>query len=114
MFDLCAHIGFIRLVQCTLFVVGSYAFNRRFNISHFFSGYVKYMSKAYKERMICMETYQVRTDLAVEAKDMYIEKQGKSKDSVKGVTVKDRWENNIKISHVDITSEGSELINKKP
>lgn len=61
-----------------------------------------------------METYQVRTDLAVEAKDMYIEKQGKSKDSVKGVTVKDRWENNIKISHVDITSEGSELINKKP
>src|SRR5690625_6662645 len=72
------------------------------------------MSHAFKERMICMETYQVRTDLAVEAKDMYIEKQGKSKDSVKGVTVKDRWENNIKISHVDITSEGSELINKKP
>ncbi|MFD1038538.1 GPR endopeptidase [Virgibacillus byunsanensis] len=59
--------------------------------------------------------YQVRTDLAVEAKDMYVEKDEKrEEDRIKGVTIKEREENNIKISYVDITSEGADLLDKKP
>lgn len=57
--------------------------------------------------------YQVRTDLAVEAKDMYVEKD-EEKQEIKGVTVKERQEDNITISYVDIDAEGEKLIGKKP
>ncbi|WP_249871044.1 GPR endopeptidase [Oceanobacillus saliphilus] len=59
--------------------------------------------------------FQVRTDLAVEARDMYTETEPKKKESnIKGVTFKERNENNIKISYVDIDEEGAKLIGKKP
>ncbi|WP_106497092.1 GPR endopeptidase [Lentibacillus sp. Marseille-P4043] len=59
------------------------------------------------------QNYQVRTDLAVEAKDMYVEKNKTEKDQINGVTIKERDENNINISHVEIDEEGEKLLNKK-
>lgn len=58
--------------------------------------------------------YQVRTDLAIEAKDMYVDQNNdKQKDQLKGVTVKDRTENDIRISYVEIDEEGANLLGKK-
>ncbi len=58
--------------------------------------------------------FQVRTDLAIEAKDMYVEKETQAEEQIKGVQLKEREENGIKISYVDIDEEGSGLIGKKP
>ncbi|GGB28938.1 germination protease [Lentibacillus populi] len=58
--------------------------------------------------------FQVRTDLAVEAKDMYVEKQENKQDGqIKGVTIKEHEQDNIKISYVEIDDEGAALIDKK-
>lgn len=57
--------------------------------------------------------YQVRTDLAVEAKDMYVENQQKTEQEIKGVTIKEREEKGIKISCVEIDETGAELLQKK-
>lgn len=61
------------------------------------------------------DVLQVRTDLAIEAKDMYVESEDKAEqaDHIKGVTTKDREENDIQISYVDIDEEGAALLNKK-
>lgn len=59
------------------------------------------------------EQFQVRTDLAVEAKDMYVEQEDQ-KQEINGVTVKARKEDEINISHVEVDAEGAELIGKKP
>jgi len=58
--------------------------------------------------------YQVRTDLAVEAKDMYVEEKTAEPGEIKGVTFKDREVDGIKISYVDIDEEGGKLLQKKP
>jgi spore protease len=60
-------------------------------------------------------SFQVRTDLAVEARDMFVEREGKKdKESrLKGVTVKEREQDNIKISYVEINETGEELLGKK-
>lgn len=60
-----------------------------------------------------IDHFQVRTDLATEAKDMYVEKEQTEENQIKGVTVKERHENDIKVSYVDIDQEGEKLINKK-
>ncbi|WP_026906245.1 GPR endopeptidase [Paucisalibacillus globulus] len=57
---------------------------------------------------------QVRTDLAIEAKDMYVEKETSDEEQIKGVTLKEREENGIKVSYVDIDEEGAKLLGKKP
>lgn len=58
--------------------------------------------------------FQVRTDLAVEAKDMYVEKHEKKQDnSIKGVTMKEYNEDDILISQVEIDTEGAALLQKK-
>lgn len=58
--------------------------------------------------------FQVRTDLAVETKDMYVEKQENKQDGqIKGVTIKEHEQDNIKISYVEIDDEGAALIDKK-
>lgn len=64
---------------------------------------------SYKENKI-----QVRTDLAIEAKDMYVEQEESDAEDITGVQVRDREEEDIKISYVDITEEGAHLIGKKP
>jgi len=58
---------------------------------------------------------QVRTDLAVEARDMFVEQEEKvqKESQLKGVTVKEREQDNIKISYVEIDETGEELIGKK-
>lgn len=57
--------------------------------------------------------FQVRTDLAVEAKDMYVEKETPPEENIKGVKLKDVEENGIKISYVEIDEEGAALLGKK-
>lgn len=57
---------------------------------------------------------QVRTDLAVEAKDMYIKETHKSEETVKkGIRTSERTENDITISYVEISDEGADTIQKK-
>ncbi|RLL48027.1 GPR endopeptidase [Oceanobacillus piezotolerans] len=59
--------------------------------------------------------YQVRTDLAVEARDMYVQTDQKEQRSeLKGVTFKERHQDDIKISYVEVDQEGAKLIGKKP
>ncbi|SFA70038.1 GPR endopeptidase . Aspartic peptidase. MEROPS family A25 [Lentibacillus halodurans] len=57
--------------------------------------------------------YEVRTDLAVEAKDMYVEKEEAPKQDVNGVTIKEKQEDDIAITYVDINAEGEQRIGKK-
>ncbi|MEN2765930.1 GPR endopeptidase [Ornithinibacillus xuwenensis] len=58
--------------------------------------------------------FQVRTDLAIEAKDMYVEKETPPEDQINGVQIKEREENGIKISYVEINADGADLLGKKP
>ncbi|MFD1850223.1 GPR endopeptidase [Oceanobacillus bengalensis] len=64
-----------------------------------------------------VQAYQVRTDLAVEARDMYVEstqKQKKKQESeIKGVTFKEKHQDDIKISYVEINEEGASALGKK-
>ncbi|GAB3795279.1 GPR endopeptidase [Virgibacillus kimchii] len=59
--------------------------------------------------------FQVRTDLAVEARDMFVEQEEKTEkeSKLKGVTIKEREQDNIKISYVEIDETGERLIGKK-
>ncbi|HLR70452.1 MAG TPA: GPR endopeptidase, partial [Pseudogracilibacillus sp.] len=59
------------------------------------------------------KTYQVRTDLAVEAKDMYVESEQKETSDIKGIRTKDRKENDIRITYVDIDEKGATSLGKK-
>jgi len=54
---------------------------------------------------------QVRTDLAVEAKDMY--QENKKNKKVTGVNFKEKEEDQIKISYVEIDETGAGLLSKK-
>ncbi|MFC0522547.1 GPR endopeptidase [Pontibacillus salicampi] len=60
---------------------------------------------------IDLEKYQVRTDLAVEAKDMVEDKSTKGKS---GVHVQEKREGEIKVTYVDVDEAGAEQIGKKP
>jgi len=59
--------------------------------------------------------YSVRTDLAIEAREMVAEEQTKEKAGVdlQGVIVKDRTESGIEITEVTITPEGEKIVGKK-
>ena len=57
-----------------------------------------------------LKKFSVRTDLAVEAKEMVVEQQEKEQQrpsEIPGVIVKERMEQGVKISDVTITEEGS-------
>lgn len=56
--------------------------------------------------------YTVRTDLAVETKDMYIEREQKS-DKVPGVTVKNKTYHDVKLNKMIISPKGEETLQKK-
>ncbi|ASK63138.1 GPR endopeptidase [Virgibacillus phasianinus] len=60
------------------------------------------------------EDFQVRTDLAVEAKDMYVEQEDTQVDQMKGINITERTEDDIKISYVEIDDTGAKIIDKKP
>lgn len=58
--------------------------------------------------------FQVRTDLAIEAKDMYVKKKDTQDDQMQGIKITERNENDIKVSYVEIDETGSKIIDKKP
>lgn len=57
--------------------------------------------------------YQVRTDLAIEAKDMYVERETTKTHDIAGVYSKEKKVDNIKVAYVDIDSQGAEALGKK-
>lgn len=63
-----------------------------------------------------LSLYSVRTDLAIEAREMINDqqvKQEEQKSNINGVIFKDRVEQDIKISEVIISKEGEQIIGKK-
>jgi spore protease len=60
------------------------------------------------------ENYQIRTDLAIEAREMFVEQQETKTEDIKGVIIKERKEGDIKITYVQIDEEGAKAVNKKP
>ncbi|KAB8127563.1 GPR endopeptidase [Gracilibacillus oryzae] len=62
------------------------------------------------------QEFGVRTDLAVEAKEMYVEKdtQKEKQDQINGVKITDKKEGNIRITYVDVDTEGGKQIGKGP
>ncbi|GIN85422.1 germination protease [Heyndrickxia sporothermodurans] len=63
-----------------------------------------------------LSVYSVRTDLAVEAKDMAVEEKIRKQEKeteLEGVIVKDRKVGDIKISNVVISKQGEQVIGKK-
>lgn len=56
---------------------------------------------------------QVRTDLAIEAKDMYVQQQQRKSSDIDGVKVIDKQEEGIDVSSVTIDEEGAKRLNKK-
>lgn len=66
-----------------------------------------------------LSQYSVRTDLAVEAREMVIAERAKNihdeenTSNIEGVIIKEKEENDMKISLVEITAEGAKAIGKK-
>ncbi|MDF0728552.1 GPR endopeptidase [Cytobacillus sp. S13-E01] len=68
-----------------------------------------------------LSKYSVRTDLAVEAREMAVEERNRVAENkketastdIEGVIIKEREEDGIKISSVEITEEGANSIGKK-
>lgn len=56
---------------------------------------------------------QVRTDLAVEAKDMYVEEENQNKEIQNGIQTSERTEQDITVSYVDISDEAAGRLQKK-
>jgi len=61
-----------------------------------------------------LSLYSIRTDLAIEAREMVTEQEAERAEHLEGVIVKERTVNDIKITDVVITEEGSKTIGKKP
>lgn len=60
------------------------------------------------------DKFQVRTDLAIEAKDMYVEQEDTQVDKMRGINITERTEDDIKVSYVEIDETGAKIIDKKP
>jgi spore protease len=69
------------------------------------------------DKKLDLSHYSVRTDLAVEAREMAIEQKGIAGEQnishIEGVVIKEKEINDMKISLVDITEEGEKAIGKK-
>lgn len=57
--------------------------------------------------------HSVRTDLAVEAKDMYVEQEQQTEE-IPGVSVMDETHEDVKVSKIIISDEGEIALQKKP
>lgn len=57
--------------------------------------------------------YEIRTDLAVEAKDMYVSRQSKKESEIPGVKIRERKEGKIRVTEVEVDEVGAENIGKK-
>ena len=63
-----------------------------------------------------IKKFSLRTDLAIEAKEIFVEQKEKEEESlsdIQGVIVKERTEHGVKITDVTITEEGAAVIGKK-
>ncbi|WP_110111401.1 GPR endopeptidase [Bacillus sp. CGMCC 1.16541] len=62
-----------------------------------------------------LSMYSVRTDLAVEARQMAVEEREKAKNTseIEGVIIKEREVDGVKVSAVEITPEGAKSLGKK-
>lgn len=71
------------------------------------------------EANIDLSQYSVRTDLAIEAREMVLAdkegtvQQGENLSQIEGVVIKEKDVNDIKISLVEISGEGAKQLNKK-
>lgn len=71
------------------------------------------------KEQIDLSMYSIRTDLAVEAREMVLEDQAatvRTKENlsqIEGVMIKEKEENDIKISLVEVTAEGEKNLGKK-
>ncbi|WP_017728420.1 GPR endopeptidase [Halalkalibacterium ligniniphilum] len=70
------------------------------------------------EQELNVEKYAIRTDLAIEARDLAIEEENKKNpeqpvETVQGVTVKDKEVEGVKITKVVISEEGATRVGKK-
>jgi len=59
------------------------------------------------------ESFQVRTDLAVEVRDMYVQTKEDKESDLEGITFRERKEEDIKIAYVDIDEKAEAKIGKK-
>ncbi|KGX93565.1 germination protein [Pontibacillus halophilus JSM 076056 = DSM 19796] len=59
-------------------------------------------------------SFEVRTDLAVEAKDMYVEQETNTEQEPKGVHVRETSDGEVKVTYVEVDEVGAETIGKKP
>ncbi len=66
-----------------------------------------------EKKKLDLSKYAVRTDLAVEARDLAEEKEASPKKELKGFTVKEYEKDGIKIQTMDIDEEGAKLSGKK-
>ena len=61
--------------------------------------------------------YSVRTDLALEANEMLLEERsvstGKDISHIEGVIIKEKKENDMTVSLIEVTEEGAKHIGKK-
>lgn len=68
------------------------------------------------DKSVDLSVYAVRTDLALEARDMAVEQQqkkDKTKETIDGIVVKEREEDGIKLTHIRIEEKGAEVTGKK-
>lgn len=71
------------------------------------------------EESIDLSRYSVRTDLAIEAREMVIADRAKTVHDesnvshLEGVIIKEKEENDLKVSLVEVTGEGEKVIGKK-
>ncbi|MCY7843149.1 Germination protease [Bacillus licheniformis] len=66
-----------------------------------------------EKKKLDLSQYAVRTDLAVEARDLAEEKEASPKKELKGFRVKEYEKDGIKIQTMDIDEEGAKLSGKK-
>lgn len=66
-----------------------------------------------EKKKIDLSKYTVRTDLAVEAKDLAQEREASSRQQLKGFKVKEYEQDGIKVQTMDIDEEGAKLSGKK-
>ncbi|WP_202908597.1 GPR endopeptidase [Halalkalibacillus sediminis] len=60
------------------------------------------------------QEYSPRTDLAIEAKEMFVEENPDKKHELDGIIIKEYEEENIKLTRVEINEQGSERVGKNP
>lgn len=77
-----------------------------------------YRKENIMENKLDLSKYSIRTDLAIEAKDIALHNQqlvqdGQNQSQLDGVIIKEKEENGIRISYVEVTEKGEEIIAKK-